>query len=109
MNYTWQILRLGVQDELNSDGVLLENAIVNIKWKRVATDTDGTVSSYIGNTKLSAASVSADNFVALNNVTNEMAIGWVENSLSTSELNRINNQLNAKIDRNRTRTIKPNW
>lgn len=109
MNYSWHVLKLGLQDELNHEGQLLENAIVNIKWKRVAQDTDGTMASYIGNTKLSAVNVSADNFVALNQVTNTMALQWVENSLSEKEVVRIDEQLNNKVDRNRVRNIRPNW
>ena len=109
MNYTWQIAKLGLQDELNHEGTLLENSIVNIKWKRIATDTDGTSASYVGNTKLSAANVAAADFVALNDVTNDMALGWVTDNLSTKELQQIDSQLDTKIERNRTRNVKPSW
>lgn len=109
MNYSWHILRLGLQDELNHEGTLLENAIVNVKWKRVAEDADGTTASYIGNTKLSAANVAAADFIVLNSVTNEIAIGWVENSISDRELTRIDAQLDNKVERNRVRNIRPNW
>ena len=109
MNYSWHILRLGLQDELNHEGNLLENAIVNIKWKRVAEDTDGTTASYVGNTKLSAANVNSADFVALNDVTNEMAVSWVEGNLSEAQLNRIDEQLDNKVDRNRVRSVRPNW
>lgn len=109
MTYTWQILKLGLQDEVNHEGTLLENSIVNVKWKRIATDTDGTVASYVGNTKLSAANVAAADFVALNEVTNAMALGWVTDSINAKELERIDAQLTKKIDRNRTRTVKPGW
>lgn len=109
MNYSWHILRLGLQDELNHEGQLLQNAIVNIKWKRVAQDTDGTTASYISNTKLSAANIAATDFIALNDVTNAMAVGWVENSLSEREIARIDAQLDNKVERNRVRNVRPNW
>lgn len=109
MTYTWQIMKLDLQDELNHEGTLLENSIVNVKWKRIATDTDGTVASYVGNTKLTAANVAAADFVALNNVTNAMALEWVTDRVNEKELEKINSQLSKKIERNRTRTVKPSW
>ena len=109
MDYTWKILRLGLQDELNHEGALLENSIVNIKWKRIATDTDGTTASYVGETKLSAANVAAADFVALNDVTNNMALQWVTDGLTDYDTNKINSQLENKIERNRTRSVKPGW
>lgn len=109
MNYTWQILKLDLQDELNHEGNLLSNSVVNIKWKRVATDTDGRVASYLGNTKLTAANVAAADFVPLNDVTNDMALQWVTDSISAKELERINSQLENKIERNRANRVKPSW
>jgi len=109
VNYTWRILKLDLQDELNHEGNLLSNSIVNIKWKRVATDTDGRVASYLGNTKLSAANIAAADFVALNDVTNEMALQWVTDRISERELERINSQLENKIERNRASKVKPSW
>ena len=58
MNYSWKIARLGLDDELNNDGVLLENSIVQIHYKRIAADDDGTTSSYVGTCYFSAKSKS---------------------------------------------------
>jgi hypothetical protein len=109
VNYTWRILKLGLQDELNSEGTLLENSVVNVKWRRHATDTDGTQASYVGNTNFSAADTAAADFVALNDLTNVQVVAWLEESISDAEIARINEQLNIKINRNRTRQIKPGW
>lgn len=109
MNYNWRIIKLGLNDQLNQDGVLLENAIVQVQWKLIAEDTDGTKASYLGNTKLDAANIPAEEFVALNDVTSEQVIGWVQSGIHPNELERINKQLDAKIERNRVRKIKPNW
>ena len=109
MNYTWRILELGLQDELNQEGTLLENSVVNVKWRRHATDTDGVTASYVGNTKFSAAQTAAADFIALNDLTNTQVIGWLEDSIEDEELTRINEQLTTKINRNRMRQIKPGW
>lgn len=109
MNYNWRITKLGLNDQLNQDGVLLENAIVQVQWKLVAEDVDGIKASYLGNTKLNAANIAAADFVALNDVTPTQVIGWVQNSIASTEMDRINKQLDEKIERNRVREIKPNW
>lgn len=109
MNYSWRIIKLGLNDQLNQDGVLLENTIVQVKWKLIAEDTDGSKASYVGNTALSANLVPTDKFVLLNNVTSAQVIDWIQAAVAGTELNRINKQLDTKIERNRLREIRPNW
>lgn len=109
MNYSWRIIKLGLNDQLNQDGVLLENAVVQVQWKLIAEDTDGTKASYVGNTVLSANLVPTDKFVLLNNVTSAQVIGWIQAAVAGTELDRINKQLDTKIERNRLREIRPNW
>ena len=109
MNYTWRIAKLSLQDELNHEGVLHENAVVSVKWKRIAKDTDGTTASYVGNTAFSAKNVSEENFIPVNQLESSQVISWVENSITPAELQRIDDQLNKKIERNRSRNISPNW
>lgn len=109
MNYSWRITKLGLRDELNGDSVLLENAIVRVQWKRIAKDTDGTTATYLGHTDLNASNVSAADFTSLNDVTKTQVIAWVEASLNAVQMQRIHKQLEAKIERNRLRTITPSW
>lgn len=109
MNYNWRIVKLGLNDQLNQDGVLLENAVVQVQWKLIAEDTDGVRASYVGNTPLNVGSVSANQFISLNSVTSAQVISWVQNVLSGAEQDRINKQLDAKIERKRLREIRPNW
>lgn len=109
MNYNWRIIKFSLSDQLNQDGVLLENAIVNVQWKLIAEDIDGIRASYVGNTALNASSIPANQFVPLNDVTSAQVVGWLQSVLSGVELDRINKQLDAKIERNKQRTIKPNW
>lgn len=109
MNYTWRIARLGLDDVLNKDSVLLENAIVNVQWKKIAEDTDGITASYVGTTALDVTTHSAADFIALNDVTSEQVISWVQENISSVEMSRIDKQLERKIERNRLRKISPNW
>lgn len=109
MNYTWKILKLGLKDQLNQDGQLLENAVVNVKWRRIGEDTDGSRVSYVGNTNFSAANVSVADFTNLNDLTSTQVISWLESSLEDSEVARINEQITRRIEKNRVQNIKPNW
>jgi hypothetical protein len=109
VNYNWRIIKLGLSDQLNQDGVLLENAVVQVQWKLIAEDTDGVRASYVGTTALNASSIPANQFVPLNDVTSAQVITWLQDILAGTEQARINKQLDAKIERNRLRTIKPNW
>lgn len=108
MNYTWKISKLGLTDKLGSDDVLLENAIVNIKWKRIATDADGIKTSYIGNTALDTEMASSD-FIALNDVTAENVTSWLEAKLTDTGVAQIDRKLVAKVERKRLRNISPSW
>lgn len=108
MNYTWKISKLGLTDQMSSDNVLLENAIVNVKWKRIATDDDGIKASYLGNTDLNAAILAAD-FVALNDVTAENVTSWIEAAITANGVTAIDSKLETKIERKRLRNISPSW
>jgi hypothetical protein len=109
VNYNWRVIKLGLNDQLNQDEVLLENAVVKVQWKLIAEDTDGVKATYLGTTNLDASSVSANQFVALNDVTSAQVISWVQAALAGAEQDRINNQLDAKLERKRLREIRPNW
>lgn len=109
MNYNWRIIKLCLNDQLNQDEILLENAVVQVQWKLIAEDTDGVRASYVGTTALNASLVSAEQFISLGSVTSAQVISWVQAAVAGTEQDRINKQLDAKIERNRLRRIKPNW
>jgi len=109
VNYSWKIARLGLDDELNNDGVLLENSIVQIHYKRIATDDDGTTSSYVGTCYFSAKTKAAADFIALNDVTNVLALAWLEESLGEEQINKIDTALAGKVARKKVRLVKPGW
>jgi len=109
MNYSWKIAKLGLTDQLNTDNVLLENAIVNIKWKRIVQDADGTRTSYVGNTTIDASNIAAADFVALNDVTSAEVTGWLTDALQEAGIAKIDAVLLAKVERKRLRNVSPSW
>lgn len=109
MNYTWQILNLGLKDQINQEGELLEDAIVYIRWKKIAEDADGTKVSYVSQTELSAAGVSSASFINLSLVSKEDVIDWIENSLTKKEKSNIEKILIKKIEKSKLRKYTPSW
>lgn len=109
MNYTWQILNLGLKDQINQEGKLLEDAIVYIRWKKIAEDADGTKVSYVGQTELSAANVSSASFINLNTVSKEDVVSWIEASLIKREKANIEKILLKKIEKSKLKTYTPSW
>jgi len=111
MTYTWEILRLGTLDQTNSDGENLSDAIIQVKWRKIATSDGGSVASYVGKTDLSSAvaDTSAADFVALDDVTKANVVAWIEESLSATDVVAINRILANKVQQNTMTEIKPDW
>jgi hypothetical protein len=109
VNYSWQIVRLGLKDQINQEGQLLEDSIVFVEWKKIAEDTNGYKVSYLGKTELSAYKVSAESFINLNLISKEDVVDWIENSLSQRDKNNIEKILIKKIERNKLKIFTPSW
>lgn len=111
MDYTWKIIKLVSQDEVNNDGVTLEDSVTRVVWQKIATDTDGTVASYKGVTDFTSKSTAQADFVALSSLNKETVVGWIQNALSTSDSNAINKILQTKVEKNRAQTseMSPAW
>lgn len=109
MNYNWRIVRLGLSDELNHNSDLLENAVMNVRWKLVATDEQNQTSSYVGSTNLSVYQTSLEDFITLDNITESTVLSWVQNSIPEERINNIKNILSKKLEVQKQRVYKPNW
>lgn len=109
MNYHWEIVNLATKDQTNSEGNLLENAVVNVQWKRVGTNSEGQSYSWLSQTTLSAESVPLGNFVSFFDLTEEIVIQWLENSIRTEDLEIIDQKLIEKFERKSRITRNPPW
>jgi hypothetical protein len=109
MTYTWEIIKLGHADITNAGGENLADAIIQVQWRKTATDSDGNSSVYLGKTDLDVSTTSAADFVALDDVTKENVVAWVEESLTTSEVTMINNILQKKVQQTAMTKISPAW
>ncbi len=109
MNYTWEILKLGTLDQTNDDGEVLADAIISVKWKKIATNDANKKASYVSTTKLDLSTTSAADYVALDNVSKADVIAWVEEALGADKIATINNILDSKVEQNTMTMITPNW
>jgi hypothetical protein len=109
MTYTWEILKLGTLDQTNSDGDVLSDAIISIKWKKIATNDANKKASFVGKTSLDLTDTSAADYIDLDDVTKENVIEWIEGSMTESEINNINRILAKKVEAETMTTFKPDW
>ena len=86
MNYSWQVVKLSTRDVTNAEGVLLSDAVVEIKWRRIGVDADGQTSKVVGHTDLYADSVSQSDFVNFTDLTEEKVISWLESNIPADQI-----------------------
>lgn len=109
MNYTWEILKLGTLDQTNDAGEVLADAIISVKWKKIATNDANKKASYVSTTKLDLSTTSAAEFTVLDDVTKENVVAWVEEALGAEKITVINKILDSKVEQNTMTMITPNW
>jgi hypothetical protein len=109
MVYTWTIISFETRDQVNSDDVTLENAVVTIKWQRTGVDTDGLTGSVLGYTVLSAETVAQSDFVSFDSLTEELVIGWIESATSATQLSEYNTKIQEKINKQSSTERTPPW
>lgn len=79
MTYEWSVTGLKRRNQVNSEGVTLENAIVQTYWKVVGTDdSSGETGEFPGATPFSAENVPAGEFTAFADLTEETVLGWIQ-------------------------------
>lgn len=75
IKYTWKIVRIKTT---NTDS--FENAIVNTYWQKIGYDDVLGVTGYFeGATPFDADQIDPENFTALDQLTEDMVLGWVKN------------------------------
>ena len=109
MNYTWEVINLSTKNQMNQDGVLLENAVVNVQWKRVGVDPDGNEASYLGQSTFTAENVAAGSFVPFESLTKDIVVSWIENDLGELQLDLIHNTIQKRINKNTMVKRSPPW
>lgn len=93
ITYTWQVLSVKVKNE----GVHTD-AVVQTYWKKTGTDEDGNEGSFNGATPFSAADVAAEDFVAFNDLTEDIVLGWIKAQVVDGYEEHVNSKIQEQID-----------
>jgi hypothetical protein len=77
LTLSYSVTNLKVKDEVNSEGVTLQNAVCQTYWKCVGEDESGNTGEFVGATPFSAATVPSANFVDFADLQESDVIGWI--------------------------------
>jgi hypothetical protein len=94
MNYTWEISSIKRKDTST-----LSNIIVQTYWKKIGTDENGNTGSFSGATPFDLSTVDPENFVAYENLTEEMVLGWIQSVVVGGYEEHVNEKIAEEIDK----------
>lgn len=94
MNYTWEINSIKRKDTST-----LSNIIVQTYWKKTGTDENGNSGSFSGATPFDLSTVDPDNFVAYEDLTEEMVLGWIQSVVVGAYEEHVNEKIAEEIDK----------
>lgn len=78
MTYTWKVTSMKVRDEVNSAGDTLPKAVCQTYWTKTGEDANGNNGVFSGATPFTATNVPSDQFVAFDQLTEEIVLGWIK-------------------------------
>jgi hypothetical protein len=93
MNYTWKLTSLKRKD--TSD---LNNIIVQTYWKKIGTDENGNTGEFSGATPFDLSTVDPTNFVAYEDLTEEMILGWIQSVVVGDYERHVNEKIAKQIE-----------
>lgn len=79
LTFTWEITQV---DTATSGGHA--RAIIQTRWRKTGTDSEGNSASFDGATPLSAEGVSDDDFIDFTALPEATVIGWIKDKLGGS-------------------------
>lgn len=93
LNCEWKITGLK-----KASGNNLTDVIVQTYWNVVGTDENGNEGAYSGATPFSPNNIDPNNFVAYEDLTEEVVIGWIKNAVLGSFKDFVEGQIQDQID-----------
>lgn len=92
MTYTWSVVGLVKKNEPSHP-----NTIVNVRWKKTGTDSDGNVGYFEGATPF-VLEPSQDNFIPYEELTEEILLSWVQPVVINDYEEHVNGRIQDMID-----------
>jgi hypothetical protein len=93
MNYTWKLDR--IKRKTTSD---VTNAIVQTYWTKTGTDDNGVEGTFSGATPFPLETVDSENFVAYEDLTADIVLGWIKSVVVGDYEAHVNAQIAKEID-----------
>ena len=93
VTYTWEITGIKTRNANN-----FTNAVVQTYWKKIGTDENGNTAFFAGATPFDADQIDPDNFTALDQLTEEMVLGWIQAQVTGSYEEHVNSVIQKQID-----------
>lgn len=75
-----------------------ENVVAKIYWEKTGTDENGNSASYRNTTTFNLDSVDFNDLIDYQNLTEEIVIGWIQSSLNSTQIDRINKKIEQKLE-----------
>lgn len=93
MNYEWKIISLR-----RKDSPTLNNIIVQVQWKKIGTDENGNIGEFNGATPFELSTVDTNNFIAYEDLTEEIILNWIKSVVIDSYEEHVNSQIEKQIE-----------
>ena len=103
MNYTWKITNIKRKDTQD-----LSNIIVQTYWKKIGTDDDGNIGEFDGATPFDLSTVDPNNFVAYDDLTEEIVLSWIQSVVVDEYETHVNEQIAKQIEEKKNPTVEEN-
>lgn len=98
LTYVWSLTKFKKQNTSE-----LNNVIVQTFWKKTGTDENGVSATFRGATPFDLSSVDPNNFIAYEDLTEEIILSWIQTKVSNDDIQRdhidqsIQENINKKI------------
>lgn len=93
ITYTWKVTGLRTRNE--GDHI---NAVVQTYWEKIGTDENGNQGIFSGATPFTAADVPENEFIAFEDLTEEIVLSWIKPLVYGRYEEHIHQRIQEQID-----------
>ncbi|MAJ54389.1 MAG: hypothetical protein CMP92_00315 [Gammaproteobacteria bacterium] len=98
MTYTWEVSSIQTKDETNTDNATNKDAVIQTRWKKIGTDSNGNKGEFVGATPLTSVNTSASDFKAISELKESDVLGWIQAQVTGDYEVHVNAQIQKQID-----------
>lgn len=98
MTYTWEVTSIQTKDETNTDNATNKDAVIQTRWKKIGTDSNGNKGEFVGATPLTSINTSASDFKAISDLKELDVLEWIQAQVTGDYEVHVNAQIQKQID-----------